>query len=85
MMIARRERREEGEGIRERRVGCEEGGEELKAESSVRRRFVGVREEEDEVDVGEERLFADMVGEAGSSEGVCVLLDSICLCLTETR
>jgi hypothetical protein len=30
-------------------------------------------------------LFADMVGEAGSSEGVCVLLDSICLCLTETR
>lgn len=70
-MIARRERREEGEGIRDRRVGCEEGGEELKADNSVRRRLVGVREEEDEVEVGEERLFADMVGEAGSSEGVC--------------
>lgn len=77
-MIARRERREEGDGIRERRVGCEEGGEELKAESSVRRRLVGVREDEDEVEVGEERLFVDMVGEAGSSEGVCVIFDLIC-------
>jgi hypothetical protein len=62
--MARRESREEGEGTRERRVGCEEGGEALKVESSVSRRLVGVREEEEEEDVDEvgERLFgADMV------------------------
>jgi len=55
--MARRLRRVEGEGTREMRVRCEEGGEELKAESSVRRRFVGVREEEEEVEVVDERLF----------------------------
>jgi hypothetical protein len=61
--MARRESREEGEGARERRVGCEEGGEALKVESSVSRRLVGVREEEEEdVDEVGERLFgADMV------------------------
>jgi hypothetical protein len=61
-MMARRESREEGEGTSERRVGCEEGGEALKAESSVSRRLVGVREEEEDVDEVEERLFeADIV------------------------
>jgi hypothetical protein len=61
--MARRESRDEGEGTRERRVGCEEGGEALKVESSVSRRLVGVREEEEEdVDEVGERLFgADMV------------------------
>jgi hypothetical protein len=61
--MARRESREEGEGARERRGGCEEGGEALKVESSVSRRLVGVREEEEEdVDEVGERLFgADMV------------------------
>ena len=62
VMMARRESREEGEGTSERRVGCEEAGEELKAESSVSRRFVGVREEEEDGDDVEERLFGtDMV------------------------
>lgn len=62
MRMARRERREEGEGTRERSVGCEEGGVEAKAESSVSRRLVGVREEEEDVEEGEERLFgADIV------------------------
>ena len=62
--IARRESRDEGEGTRERSVGCEEGGEALNAESSVSRRLVGVREEEEDVDEGEERLFGpDMVFE----------------------
>ena len=56
--MARRERREEGEGERADLKGWEEGGEEAKAESSVRRRLVGVREEED-VDV---LLVLDMVG-----------------------
>lgn len=37
------------EGTREEMKGWEEGGEELKAESSVRSRLVGVREEEEEV------------------------------------
>jgi hypothetical protein len=60
--MARRESREEGEGTREMSVGCKEAGEELKAESSVRRRLVGVREEEEDVDEVEERLFgADIV------------------------
>ncbi len=49
------------------RVGCEEAGEELKAESSVSRRFVGVREEEEDVDEVDERLVgADItLDEAG--------------------
>jgi hypothetical protein len=55
--MARRESREEGEGTRDTSVGCEEAGEELKAESSVRSRLVGVREEEEEVEEVEERLF----------------------------
>lgn len=38
-----------GEGTREEMKGWEEEGEELKAESSVRSRLVGVREEEEEV------------------------------------
>jgi len=61
--MARRESRDEGEGTRDRRVGCEEGEEALKAESSVSRRLVGVREEEEEDgDEVEERLFgADIV------------------------
>lgn len=60
--MARRESMEEGEGTRERSVGWEEAEEELKAESSVRRRFVGVREDEEEVGEVDERLFAaDMI------------------------
>jgi hypothetical protein len=54
--MARRDSKEEGEGTRERRVGWEEAGEELKAESSVRRRFVGVREEEEDVEEVDVRL-----------------------------
>jgi hypothetical protein len=60
--MARRESREEGDGTRAMSVGWEEAGEELKAESSVSRRLVGVREEEEDVDEVEERLFgADIV------------------------
>jgi hypothetical protein len=60
--MARRLRREEGEGTREMSVGWEEGGEELKAESSVRRRFVGVRDEAEDVEDVDERGFgADII------------------------
>jgi hypothetical protein len=55
--MARSESKEDGEGTRETRVGCEEGGEELKAESSVRRRFVGVRDEAENV----EEFGADII------------------------
>jgi len=71
--IARRESRDEGDGTREMRVGCEEAGEELKAESSVSRRFVGVREEEEDDDEVDERLFgADIVLEEAGQEDVSV-------------
>lgn len=53
--MARRERREVGEGERARMKGCEEGGTEANAESSVSRRLVGVRE------VEEDLLVLDMV------------------------
>lgn len=72
--MARRLRREDGDGTRETRVGCEEAGEELKAESSVRRRFVGVREDVDDVEEVGERLFgADIVLRSGWSDCVCCL------------
>lgn len=51
--MARRLRSDEGEGEREAMKGWEEGGEDAKAESSVRSRLVGVRAEEvvDVVDI----------------------------------
>jgi hypothetical protein len=53
--MARKEKRFDGEaGASDSIPGWDVGGEELKAESSVRRRLVGVREDEDEG--GEERL-----------------------------
>ena len=49
-MIARKEKRlEESSGARASMLGCVEGGVALQAESSVRRRFVGEREEDDDV------------------------------------
>ena len=68
-------------------MGCDERGEVLKAESSVSRRLVGVREDGD-VDEVEERLFgADIVLRRVCVAGTwrIVLLDSMFLILSRCK